>query len=228
MKKLVIILILAVNVCNAQTTLYFFRTVAITSYNPTANAGWTVTTGNSWATMMPNKTYGVSVVNAAITSAVTGAAAARKLIIATYISQPLIAQTINSGSTISGQWRTNMSSTSSRTGQGWIYVRLLNEDGTVASEIANGTSGANLSTSTANKTYSITLGSNVTVTNNQRLCIEIGWNYLTGSDVNTTASIQMQVGVTSSDLPVDNTTTTALNPFVTFSQTLSFAKGMAL
>lgn len=209
----------------SQTRFYLFRTIT-SPFSPTVNGGWTVTSPNPYSVMMPNKAYGVAVASASNTST-TGGVSPRKIINITYISQPLIAQTISSGSIISGQWRTFMSNVASQSGQGWVYIRLLNQDGTVNSEIGS-MSSTNLATGNLNRTYTLTLGSNVVVADFQRIEIETGWNYLTGSVITTTGSIISQVIVTASDLPVDNTTNTATNPWLEFSQTLKFVKGILL
>ncbi len=203
------------------TRLYFDRLVT-SAYAPTVNAAWNVTTGNAYTALLFGKVFTASA--ATLTSGVTGAASTRELLIQTWISPVLAGQTILSGSTISAQVRTSISSTSLRSGAGKVYIRLMNEDGTIASEIGNATT-SNLTATLTNRTYTLTLGSNVVVTGGQRIVFEFGWRYLTGTDVNTTGSIVSNVLPTTSDLPVDNTTTTAFLPWVEFSQTLIIASG---
>lgn len=203
------------------TRLYFDRLVT-SAYSPTVHANWNVTTGNTYVALLFGKVFTAS--SGTLTSGVTGAAAVRELLIQTMITPVLAAQTIASGSTISAQVKTNMSSTSSRTGAGKVYIRLMNEDGTIASEIGNAVT-TNLTATNTNRTYSLTLGGNVTVTGGQRIVFEFGWRYLTGSDTATTGSINSLTGPAATDLPVDNTTTTANNPWIEFSQTLIVASG---
>jgi hypothetical protein len=211
------------------TRLYLYRTVTM-PYSPAVNAGWTNSTGNGYVLMMPNKNYGLTVVSAAVTSGTSGAAAPKKLLSQVYISQPLIAQTINSGSTINVQIRINGNTTSGVTSHvGFMYARVINADGTVASEIGNVASGgASLGTSATNRTFTLTLGSNVTITDYQRIQIELGTSFVTGSQAALTGTITSVMSISTGDLPVDNTTTTALVPWIEFSQTLLFAKGMMI
>lgn len=204
--------------CQAQTKLYLNMGVACPIAN-TLNANWNVTGGNAYLMMKPVKDLSTV---ASFTSNNTGAAAVRKLIIRTFTTEPLAAQTIASGSTISGQIRGNMSSVTSRSGQGWIYMRVLNQDGTVNAEIGN-VSTTSYTTTLTNRTYSFTLASNVVLTAGMRITFEIGWNYQTGTNT-ATNSTNSYGSSAASDLAVDNTTTTANNPWVQFSQTLIFQR----
>lgn len=220
---LTILILLLVFNTNAQTRLRPDKSIT-SAYAPTVLASWNVTTGNTYIPLLFGKVF--SSASTTVTSGATGAAATRELLLQTMITPPLAGQTIASASTISAQVKTNMSSTSSRTGAGKVYIRLMNEDGTIASEIGNATT-SNLTATNTNRTYSLTLGSNVVVTGGQRIVFEFGWRYLTGSDVNTTGSINTLSGPAATDLPVDNTTTTAAGLWVEFSQTLIISSGYA-
>lgn len=198
----------------SQTTLYLNTGVA-SPYTPAVNAAWNVTTGNTRLMMKPVKD-GSTI--ATVQSGNTGAAAVRKILIRQWISEPLAAQTLNG--TMTGQILGRISSTSSRSGQGWIYLRLIDADGTVASEI--GSSSTNSYTTTlTNRTYTNITLSSVSVTAGQRLCIDVGWNYQTGTNTATNGSNSYGSN-NGTDLPVNNTTTTANDPWVRFSQTLIF------
>jgi hypothetical protein len=210
------------------TRLYLFRLVTM-PYSPTVNAGWNITTGNTYVLMMPNRNYGITQTIATPTSGASGAAP-KKLLCQTYISQPLQAQTLSSGSTISIQIRMNANGTGGvTTHTGFMYARVINENGTVATEIGNVASGGGvLSTTATNRTFVLTLGGNVTITANQRIQIELGTNFSAGSSTTLTGTISTLFTTVVTDLPADNTTTTNLIPWIEFSQTLLFAKGMNL
>lgn len=218
MKKLLFILFPII--CQAQTKFYLNLGV-VCPIQPTRNAAWNVFSGNTFNMTKPVKD-GSTI--ASTQSGNTGAAAVRKILIKTFISEPLAAQTISSGSTVSGQIRGNMSSVSSRTGQGWMYFRIINPDGTVASDVNSlSTTSAGWTTTLRNWQYSLTLGSNLTITAGQRFLFEIGWNYQTGS--NTATNGTNSYGSSSAtDLTVAGTETTANNPFITFSQTIIFQR----
>ncbi len=221
MKKILIVLLLFSIELNSQTTLYFDR-LAVPVYTPTVHANWNVTTGFTYGNLLFGKAYLIN--TATLTSGLTGAAATRELLIASYITPVLGTQTIATGTVISAQIKTNMSSTTSRTGSGEFYVRVMNEDGTIASEVGNATTTA-LTTTSTNRTYSITLGGNLSITGGQRIIFEFGWKYLTGSDVSTTASIVTLFNANTTDLPADNTATAAQNNWVKFSNSIVLASG---
>lgn len=214
MIKVLFILFLFPLFANTQTRLYL--TQIASNFAPTVNAAWNVTTGNTVNVLMP---YVDNASAITITSGATGAAAVRKILLAQYVSPPLIAQTING--TCTGQIRMGMSSVTSRTGEGFVYLRILNNDGTVASEVGSLTTTA-LTTTNVNRTLIALTLSSVTVTGGQRLCLDIGWNYSTGSNTATTGSMIIRTTRTTGDLPVDNTSTAGSNPWFEFSQTLKF------
>ncbi len=224
MKKLIAILLLFVAlVINAQTR--FIQSNITAPFSPTVNAGWTQAGGNTYKMMYPGKntfSYIQGVGN--VSSAAIGFAAPAKGIIMTFISQPLQAQTLASGSTFSGQLRCAISTTSGTTGQLFAYVRKCNEDGTTLTEIGNCTSTNMSTTPAANRTLTFTLGSNITINAMDRLIVEVGWNYSVGTSTIRTALFALQASVTASDLPVDNTATGLLPGWFEFSQTILFVK----
>lgn len=214
MKKLLIILLFPVCM-QAQTRLYLTQLVPAISA-PTPNAGWNVTSGS---TLGLANTYVDNAGVITLTSGAVGAVAPRKALMAQYITAPLIAQTING--TVTGQLRIAMSSVTSRTGEGWVYVRVLNSNGTVATDVGTMTTTALTTTATNRTLIALTLSS-VSITAGQRLCFEFGWNYSTGSATTTTGNMQVRSGRTGGDLPVDNTSTANSNPWIEFSQQLYF------
>jgi hypothetical protein len=205
----------------AQTLLYSDRSVTA-PVSPTVNAAWTVTSGNTYTMLLNSKSAYCVITSAAnFVSGASTTTAPQKMLAATFISQPLIAQTINSGSTVSAQFRA-LKNASAGTGQLTFYVRYCNEDGTNVQEIGNfaNTTSA-LSTTLTNKTLTLTLGSNITISDGQRIIVEIGETFTTGT-TNHTCSVGSNINSLTADLPVDNTTITASTPWIQFSQTLSF------
>jgi hypothetical protein len=136
------------------------------------------------------------------------------------ITQPLIAQTINSGATI--QLQCGASANGSVTEAQFMYVRVCNEDGTNISEAGNAT-GSTINTSNINHRAILTLGSNVTVADGQRLIFEIGGTYTVGSSTAITITYSV-VGVTTTGTDLANADSGSGNgiPWIECSQTLSF------
>ncbi len=191
----------------------FYLTQVTSLFTPTVNAAWNVTTGNVVDVLLP---YQLQESGTNLTSGATGAAAVRKILIRQFVSQPLEAQTING--TVSGQGFIRMSSVTARTGEGFIYFRIINKDGTVASEVGTLTTIAMLVTN-INRTYIALTLTNVAVTAGQRFCFDIGWNYSTGVNTATTGFMTLRT-LAAGDLPVNDTQTTAGNPWLEFSQTI--------
>lgn len=185
---------------------------------PTVNAAWNVTSGNVFKMWEPTKD-GSTITST--TSGNTGAAAVRNLLIKSFISYPLAAQTFSSQS-LSAQIRENMSSTSSRTGEMRIYFRLLHADGTV-SEIGNTNSTTALSTTLTNKTATSLTFTQTTVAGD-RFLFEVGWRYLTGTNT-VTNGVGSFGSSSATDLTASGTETTANNPWIQISQTVVFQNG---
>lgn len=222
MKWILTILFLLPLILIAQTRIYFNRNVTA-PISPTINAAWTVTSGNLYYMCFPNgKTQFTNrSTNLTVTTGASGTTPPQKMIGLTFISQPLAAQTISTGTVISFQMR---ASRSSSIGMALIlYVRVCDADGTNITEIGNASSTALVTATATNRTISITTGSDVVVTDNKRLIFEIGGNFTSGAS-STTVNILTQLIPELGDLPVDNTTTSLLNPWVEFSQTLLFIK----
>lgn len=217
MKKLLTILfILSFAFCQAQTRLYLNLNTAA-AVSPTFNASWNVTSGAS-RYQLEIKKDGSTI--ASKTSGAAAVAAVRKLLIDQFVTRPLKAQTIASGSTLAMQARFNQSSTSSTTGQGFVYIRVCNSSGTITQDIGSA-STTNLTTTLTNRTISYTFGSNITINDGDYFVFEFGWNYSVGT--NTTRTGTMSRGSSNgTDLPVNNTATTANDPWIEFSQSLVF------
>jgi hypothetical protein len=198
----------------SQTRFYLNLNTAA-AVSPAFNAGWNVTTGANRYQMATNRD------GSAFTSKTTGnsgAAAVRKCLLDQWVSDPLIAQTITG--TFTGQVRFQQSSTSSTTGQGFIYLRIINSDGTIATEVGSATT-TNLTTTLTNRTLIALNVGTLNITAGQRICVDLGWNYSVGT--NTTRNCTISRGSSSgTNLPVNNTTTVANTPWFQFSQTLFF------
>ncbi len=198
----------------SQTRFYLNLNTAST-VTPAFNAGWNVTTGASRFVMSTGKD-GSAI--ASKTTGNSGAAAVRKCLLDQWISEPLITQTVTG--TFTGQIRFQQSSTTLVTGQGFIYVRVINSDGSIATEVGSATT-TNLTTTLTNRTLiSLNVGT-LNIIAGQRICVEVGWNYSAGTATNVNCIIS-RGSSSATDLPVNNTTTTANTPWVEFSQTLVF------
>lgn len=216
MKKILSLFLLLCSLClNAQTKFYLNiakqAPIAPSSYN----AGWNVTSGAVNYHM--SSTRDLSTI-ASKTSGQIGGVAVRKALIDCWVSDELASQTITG--TFTGQSRMNLNSTTSTTGQGFLYLRILNRDGTVATDVGTCTT-TNLTTTLTNRTWiSLSVGT-LSIKNGQRICIEIGWNESVGTTTTRTGTLS-RGSSSGTDLPANNTTTTANSPWVQFSQTLSF------
>ncbi len=144
---------------------------------------------------------------------------------------PLSAQTIGAATTFKGQMRCAENNNGANATLA-IAVKIIASDGTdrailkapVASDSA--TSPFEMATSLTNRKFynlnenaTITVDAGATVVAGDYLVIEIGFRAATTID----RTISLSVGDNSAtDLPEDTTTTAANNPWVEFSQTLSF------
>jgi hypothetical protein len=213
LSRQLLILVFLASITQAQTRLYL--TLTTRPATVAFNAGWNVTTSAARYVLGTDRD-GTTI--ASRTSGASGAAAVRKCLVDQFVSQPLAAQTING--TLDGQIRFNQSSTSSTTGQGFVYVRLINTDNSVASEIGTMTT-TNLTTTLTNRTLVQLASLNISVTAGQRIAIDVGWNYSVGTNTTRTGTASRGASA-ASDMSVDNTSTTANNPWVQFSQTLKW------
>jgi hypothetical protein len=199
----------------SQTRFYLNLNTAA-PVSPAFNAGWNTTAVASRYLMSPTKD--ASTLTSKASNTATGIAIGKGLI-DQWVSAPLAAQTING--TFTGQARFNLSSVTSTTGTGFVYVRVINANGTVASEVTS-TVTSNVTATLTNRTLISVPITALAITQGQRLCIELGWSYNIAAAVSRTCTIN-RGSSSGTDLAVDNFTTTANNPWVQFSQTLLFA-----
>jgi len=197
-------------------TRFYLNLNTTSTVAPAFNPGWNVVSGATRYIMSPVKDGSTLTTKATGTSA---AAAVRKCLLDQWVSAPLAAQTITG--TFTGQMRFSQSTVTGVTGQGFLYLRIVNPDGSIASEVGSGNT-TNLVTAITNRTITFSVGSlNIPITAGQMIAVDLGWNYSAGASTTPNASIS-RGSSSGTDLAVDNTTTTANNPWVQFSQTLLF------
>lgn len=214
MRRLRLLLLFVLGYCQLfGQTRWYLNLNNPADLSPSFNANWNVTTNATRYAMGATKDKSTI---ASKTSAQAGAAATRKILIDQWVGPELATQTVTG--TLTGQIRFNASSTTSTTTQGFVYFRVINKDGTVATEVGTLTT-TNLTTTLTNRTLiSLNVGT-LSIQAGQRFCIDVGWNYSSGT--NTTRTVTASRGASSgSDMSADNTSTTANNPWIQFSQTL--------
>lgn len=232
-----IIFILCSSTAIGQTRFYLSSTEAA-PISPAFNTGmsfgiWNVTTGADRLKMSTTKDGSTMTSK---TSGAVGAAATRLVLIRQYVSAPLAAQTITASSAsdfLRMQIRSAMSSTSSSTGQLAVNLYVVTPAGAIRGILLDwaGT-GTNLpqTTLTNRGTASSTTGlkytdwattGNISVQDGDYLVFETGWAYTSGTNTTRTAT-QSFGSNNATDLPNDNSTTTANNPWIELSQTLTF------
>jgi hypothetical protein len=211
---LFLVILLIKNLAFSQTRLYLNLNTAST-VAPAFNAGWNVTTGASRYIISTAKD------GSAITSKTTaaiGGSAIRKCLLDQFISEPLAAQTITG--TFTGQIRFNLNNVTSTTGQGFVYLRIINPNGSIATEVGTATT-TNLTAALTNRTLiSLNVGT-LNITAGQRICVDLGWNLSVGT-ITTRTCTMSRGSASATDLIVNNTTITANTPWFQFSQTLLF------
>lgn len=215
-----------------MATRFYLPSTGTPSISPAFGSGWEVTTNADRRTMVTTR----------IASAMTnkdgvGDAAVTDQLLRQYISSALAAQTLSG--TVKGVMR--MASNTANIGMGAPAFRVAkcNSDGSVVTEIiavtaspeaasaappaTEGTTLENrrLETSPTN-TFTITVPS-TTINDGDFLIVELGYK---DNTTDTGRFVRINFGDDSaSDLPEDETTTTADNPWVEFSADISFAAG---
>ncbi len=202
----------------AQTRFYLNLNTPAT-VSPAFNAGWNITTGATRLEMSPSKDGSAlaSVTSAGVTGVTSG-----KFLLDQWISPPLAAQTIAPGN-ITGQVKLRISSATSATAQGYVYVRIINSNGSIASEAANVATASNLAAATStNRLFTIPIAGSINVTAGQRLCIELGCSYNITAAVTRTFTAQRGSGAASDLATPDNASTANNNAWFEFPQTILF------
>jgi hypothetical protein len=213
-KKIVLVFFTALVMHNFTTaqTRFYLNTATAAPLTPAYNTGWNVTTGASRYVM---STFKDGSAIATRTTSNSGAVAVRKCLADQWISDPLAAQTITGNFT--GQVRFQQSSaTAILVGQGFLYLRIINADGSIATEVGTATT-TDLNTVLTNRTLiSLNVGT-LNITAGQRICVDLGWNYSLGVSNSMNGTIS-KGSASGTDLAVNNTTTTANNSWFEFSQ----------
>ena len=217
--KLLVILLLSivVNSYSFAQTRFYLNLGTTSAVSPAFNAGWNVTSGANRYEM------GTFPDNGGITSKTTGNAGSvvppRRCLIDQFISAPLAKQTISG--TFTGQVRFNQPTTNgTNVGQGIIYLRIINANGSIATEIGNDVT-SNLTAVLTNRSFSLNVGT-LNITAGQRICVDLGWNASLLSATTRNCTISRGSSSSAGDLPVDNSSTTNVNSWFQFSNTLYF------
>jgi hypothetical protein len=206
-----------------MATKFYLPSTGTAEQNPAWSASWYNATGFSASklkatTSKPN--------SGLVTKTLTEANLTdRHFAVGMWISEPLVAQSIASGTIITCSIRCSEDNLKNNLSLHWI-IRLLQNDGvTYRSNIfAFNNDGLEFATSLTSRADSITLGGAVAVSDGDRLVIEMGIGgdpASGGGSHNSTISI----GETSAgaDLDASDADTGADNPWVNFSNSLTFA-----
>lgn len=219
MRKLIIILLFIPQILFAQTRFYVSSTNATVS--PATDASWTTTTGFDRKKMLVTKDA------AAMANKTTATASGVDYMLnRMFVSEPLAAQTITG--TISGQIRSLATPFATGFEVIAVVVRVVNNAGTtyrgtLLSMYSNFSNGLNSSLRNINFPDAQSVSS-VAAQDGDRVVIEVGFYNAAGAPNACTQSFGSDSGT---DLPVNNTTTAANNPWFQFSMTLTFQGGGA-
>jgi hypothetical protein len=213
MKYLFLFLCIYFKGAEAQTR--FYLTQLASPFTVATNASWNVSTALNG--LLINYKEGAAQVQ--LNSNPTGIAAPAKTEIVQYVSGPLIAQVING--TFTGQIRCARTTGAGATAYGFVFIRKISASGTVT-DISNATTNPNALPATGtltNRTFTSISLSNVTINSGDRLCLEIGADYVTGTITTIAGQIFVSTNATT-DLPVDNSNPSGSSPWFEFSQNL--------
>jgi len=215
MKKIfyISLLVFWTNFVQAQTRFYLPAT-GTAGLTPAISSTWN-NTSNNLVRPMATTTTGTSM--SSNTGSVPNVA---YTLFAQYVSEPLAAQTISG--TVKGQIRSQLNNVSGATCSTAVTITVVNSSGTIVATLLNATAGnATLTTTLTNRTSppSTSLTS-YACADGDRIVVEIGIRRTAGTTSrNGTISMGDNSGT---DLPENNTTTTANNPWIQFSQDLTF------
>lgn len=220
------LLLFSYSICSNSQTFYLSST-ATPDISPafSQHMTWTVTTGAIRRTLSTTKDGSTMT---STTSAQCGGTS-RPTLIGQFTSVALAANTYTN-LTLRLSIRNSVNNTGASTVAQAIYTGyIVNASGTKTGGLfnASGTStGTNFSTSLTNKSLAAftlaTVGSPLTIADNERIVIEVGW-ILIGGGASTRTGTESYGSDSGSDLPDDNSTTTADNPVLVFTgQTLTF------
>lgn len=217
----IIIFIFSGIYCQAQTRFHFTSTTG-TSDVTGAISSWTNTSASTISRSITDKS------NTAIASqtiAVNNSSSTASTCFYRGVSPSLKAQTISG--TVKGQFRMNVSSTNGCTAVSAVKITVINSVGTVVATLLSITSGTLALTTTLTNRISPAAGTAIgsyTCADGDRIVIEIGVIRTSGTTArNGTISFGDNAA---SDLTEDNTATSVSNPWMEFSATIKFNKGV--
>ncbi len=205
-----------------MATRFYLGNGVAADVSPSFDSGWTVTTGADRKKLLTAKD---SSAMTSKTTAATGASAPpnRFILNRQYVSDCIASQDFqNNPCRI--QVRSNISSTaSSSVGFICYTVYIMKPDGTQRFITENKTGGGTSFTTTlTNRGIAGSgLGASIFCNDGDRIVIEVGWFYSSGT--NTTRTATQSFGADNgTDLPQDQTTTAANNPWVEFTNDILF------
>ena len=197
------------------TTRFYLPSSGVAPISPAFNAGWDETGDAVRRTMSPT-----AIASAMATQDITAVASPGDTLFAQYVSAPLVAQTINAP--IRCQART-AEALGTADAISRILVKVVSTDGSTIRgtllTLADYSTGAEWNTTLRNKTFADSdTPTSVDALDGDRLVIEIGANHAAAA-----VTLSMSFGDDSgTDLPLDETTTAANNPWIEFGQNIVF------
>jgi len=194
---------------------------ASTAVNLTPSySGWNVTTNAVRRRLSGSKSRTTEDAIASKAHAVTGASGDEHLWYQ-FVGEdwPLAAQTINSGSTVTLVFRIQESNALSNV---FLYanVRIMSSDGATERGSIAGADATEAATSLTSRTMTLTFGSNISVSSGDIVVVEVGFTKNSTTSYTTTISSGDN---SATDLDNTDADTGADNPWIEFSQTLTFA-----
>jgi len=223
MKRTVIIIsfFLLWNIAFAQTRMYM--TGNMPTFTVAAHAKWLKTApsypNDIWQLSSTYHSNFVQTLQVTVADSTSYGAYPHYMQIMQYLTLPLTSQTLNG--TVHIQIRAGKSTgSSSLQTVGIIFIRLVSPDGTIAKEIDSISSPNILSGTLTNYYWDYTFN-NLVIQSGQMICFDMGSRIDKGVTTSNERFWKYYAANTT-DLPVDLTTTTALNNWIEFSQVLKF------
>lgn len=218
MRKLLIILLFPI-LANSQTREYFPGSSVTSDVTPVISAYWTNTSQNIVRGLVTPKQSGSATVGP---KDIDSSSSTASTLFTQCISAPLAAQTISGN--VKAQMRVNVNSVSGNTISPVIIINVVNPAGTIVAVLLSATTGNSATATTTNRSIPVSTAlSSYACATGDRIVIELGMVRSVGVNARTGNLFFSQA---SSDLPEDNTTTTANNSWIEFSQTINFNKGI--
>jgi hypothetical protein len=145
-----------------------------------------------------------------------------------HVTQPLAAQTLLQNATFRFQ-TVALETSGSLNGFLCIFVKHYNASHVLQNEIGYGVGPTELAASGVNRYASVTVGSNISISNDDYLVFETGVEGQNSMSNAYRADLIIGYNSSNSDLGSNETdTSTTLNPWIECSQTLTFSSGSAI